>query len=208
MFYKAKQSWSKNKQKCFLRYSESSHISSKGRNNNLYVLLTCICFDVIIVVFHSLSSSRTTRGWRGRWRRSSERGKSWRGSLGEFWRTWTTQHGMRLTSEINICLIIMDKTHFWLLNGQMTYELKLPIFHADIQHLFAISTCFDLLSDMCTKLWTKRNCLPAISKATPTDRKAVKPNELVGMMTSLPVSLHFFLKQPSSEHWQKNHFGH
>lgn len=44
-------------------------------------------------------SSRTTSAWGGRWKRSSEREKSWSGSSGGFWRTWTTPAGMRPTSE-------------------------------------------------------------------------------------------------------------
>lgn len=73
------------------------------------------------------------------------------------------------------------------------YGQKLPMFHADIQHPFTVSTLFDILNDLCTKLWTKRKCLPAISKTIPTDRKAVKSNELVGITTSLPVGLIFSL---------------
>lgn len=43
---------------------------------------------------------RTTRGCARRWRRSSERGRSWSGSSGGSWRTSTTPPGTRPTSEI------------------------------------------------------------------------------------------------------------
>lgn len=44
--------------------------------------------------------NRTTRECARRWRRSSGRGRSWSGSSGGSWRTWTTPPGTRPTSEI------------------------------------------------------------------------------------------------------------
>lgn len=63
-------------------------------------------------------SSRTTSAWGGRWKRSSEQGKSWSGSSGGFWRTWTTPAGMRPTSEISIYLRVGDKTVSWCLGAK------------------------------------------------------------------------------------------
>lgn len=73
---------------------------------------------------------RTTRGWRERWRRSSGRGRSWRGSSGEFWRTWTTRPGMRPTSEISVCLIVVKETKQTCEVLFNLCEQKLPTLHS------------------------------------------------------------------------------
>lgn len=111
-------------------------------NTSLHSLLVFLS-----LTFPLLSLSRffrTTRGWGGRWRRSSERGKSWRGLSGEFWRTWTTRPGTRRTSEIRMYLII-DRP----LKDQMTDEVlfnlcgqKLPTLHAAIQHVLTFMPTF------------------------------------------------------------------
>lgn len=75
-------------------------------------------------------SVRTTRGWGERWRRSSERGRSWRGSSGEFWRTWTTRPGTRPTSEISVCLIVVKETKQTCEVLFNLSEQKLPTFHS------------------------------------------------------------------------------
>lgn len=124
----------------------------------LKVLSVTLCaqysthLSTLLLVFLSLTLPllslsrfvRTTRGWGGRWRRSSERGKSWRGLSGEFWRTWTTRPGTRRTSEVRMCLII-DRP----LKDQMTDEVlfnlcgqKLPTRHAAIQHVLTFIPTF------------------------------------------------------------------
>lgn len=82
-----------------------------AQNTWVLLLSCCTCYPP----FHS---SRTTSAWGGRWKRSSERGKSWSASSGESWRTWTTPAGMRPTSEISIYLRILDKTVSWLLGAK------------------------------------------------------------------------------------------
>ena len=120
---------------------------------------------------------RTIRGWRGRWRRSSERGRRWRGSSGGFWRAWTTQPGTRQTSEINVHQNITDRivTFKWP-NGlsEMLFNLcgnKLPLCYWTCLHRFH----FNPHDSLHTTLWTKRRCLQAISKAITSDFKVVKP---------------------------------
>lgn len=101
-------------------------------------------FTLYSSLFPSLSHfTRTTRGWRERWRRSSERGKSWRESSGGFWRTWMTQPGMRLTSEI-----IMDETTFWILDDQITYELSMWTEAANSSSPFPLALIFTVTNKM------------------------------------------------------------
>lgn len=69
--------------------------------------------------------SRTTSAWGGLWKRSNERGKSWNGSLGGCWRTWTTPAGMRPTSEISIYLRVVNKT----VRGQVVKSLWTKVGH-------------------------------------------------------------------------------
>lgn len=42
---------------------------------------------------------RTTRRWKGHWRRSRGLARTWRKWWGECWRTWTTRRGTKRTSE-------------------------------------------------------------------------------------------------------------
>lgn len=61
------------------------------------------CLNVTFWMYWFVNKSfcrRTTRGCARRWRRSSERGRSWSGSSGGSWRTSTTPPGTRPTSEI------------------------------------------------------------------------------------------------------------
>lgn len=95
--------------------SAGAIVAAKWDVSNKMRGLECLVLAVHAAPPHS---SRTTSAWGGRWKRSSERGKSWSGSSGEFWRTWTTPAGMRPTSEISSYLRVVDKTVSWPLGAK------------------------------------------------------------------------------------------